>query len=310
MKRSAGTGRPGSVRSSVDALTRLSEATCDEFDRLSRGIRADVARIAGVIGAAPAGPLVHDAALRQLGTELARLVDGARDQVGAAIGAEIGALAALLGPAGVAVAGTAPTTDVAPSARTATAEAPPLPELDDIAAPKGTRQWAEAVAERYPRLTADEVLAIHAYTTVRGVDRINGHLRAPEQTPAADRDEIETLAAHAVAGLTALPASPGVTFRGTGLPDHVLARWERGSVVADPAFLSSSANRAVAESFRGGRNALITIVGRTGVDVRKLSQFGHESEILFRPDTPFRVLSRRWDHTVGCWRIRVEEITA
>lgn len=304
MERSAGPAR--AVRTSAATLAELSRITQNEFGELARRSHDDVAQVAGIVGRTvrPYGGEVT-AALGELATEMASILDDARDQISAAVAAEADSLNALLTPAG----GGTPL-DATAAATPDTATVPPLPDLSDIAAGKGTREWAEAVVERYPRLTADEVLAIHEYTTVRGVDRINGYLRDPASVPEDEHEELDRLIAHAVSGLSKLPKRPGVTFRGTGLPDEVLEQWWPRRRVKDPAFTSSSVKIPVAETFRRGRNAFITIIGWTGVDVQQLSCFGHEAEILFKPNTELRVLSRAWDDQHQCYRLEAEEVPA
>nr|WP_246401110.1 ADP-ribosyltransferase domain-containing protein [Jiangella mangrovi] len=157
-------------------------------------------------------------------------------------------------------------------------------------------------------LTAAQIRALHFYTTVEGVEEINRHLRRPQQTPAERRDDLQRLVDDAVAGLAALPRFDGVSFRGTTLPAADLPRWRPGAVVADRGFASSSASAPVAEAFRRGGNAFLTIAGRTGADIRSLSFFAHEAEVLFAPGTRFRVVGRSWDHRRECWSFQLEEV--
>ncbi|WP_129710995.1 ADP-ribosyltransferase domain-containing protein [Haloactinopolyspora alba] len=239
-----------------------------------------------------------------------RTLDTLDDEITGAVDTHVAELETLLrtdrtgGPAG----GTAET--AGPSAPPED-EPPPLPPLDDIPALKGTTEWAEAVVERYPRLTVDEVLAIYHYTTVDGVDEMNGHLRHPENTPEAARAAIQQRIDAAVSGLKKLPKVPGVTFRGTYIPEDILPDWRAGARVSDAAFYSSSTDAAVAEDFRLSRdgNVFVTITGATGVDVQALSHFGDEAEILFQPGTEWRVITAEWDERRTCWDLDVVEVT-
>lgn len=157
-------------------------------------------------------------------------------------------------------------------------------------------------------LTAAQRDALRHYTTAEGVEALNRFLRRPADTPPERRDELRRLVDDAVAGLAALPRFDGVSYRGTTLPAADLPRWQPGAVVADRGFASTSASASVAEAFRAGGNAFITIAGRSGADIRALSSFRHEAEVLFAPGTRFRVLGRSWDHRRECWSLQLEEV--
>ncbi|MPZ63950.1 MAG: hypothetical protein GEU93_22390, partial [Propionibacteriales bacterium] len=185
---------------------------------------------------------------------------------------------------------------------------PPLPDFGDIPFQRGTDEWAEAVSERYPTLTKDDVLGIHDYTTEGGYSAMNNYLRNPDSVSPAAREAIEARIERASAGLSKLPRYQGETFRGTNLPDDVLARWQPGETVSDAAFTSSSTTAPVAERFARGKNAFIRIVGRNGRDVQQLSHYGDEAEVLFDRATQFRVLRRAWNDDLGRWEFTVMEV--
>lgn len=185
MKHAPGSARGGAVRTAADALEELSAAAQEEFDQLGRRARDDVARITHAITAAgpQPGSAGLTAALGDLAVEMDHILDTAADQVTAVLGAEADALAALLSPA-ASLPAVAPDGAVAPPAAAGGVAAPPaaeprflapdissaptgqghvtgppgepgdapppLPDLSDIEAAKGTREWAEAVVERYP----------------------------------------------------------------------------------------------------------------------------------------------------------------
>lgn len=278
-----------SIRHSVGALPAVSEVAAAELAAVAELALADVMRVARLTepaqGVAVGNPQLGYALL-EIGAEMARVLDDARGQVAAVVGAEASRVEALLRPA----------------------VAPALPRLADIRAVTGSVEWAGAVAERYPWLTAEEVLAIHHYTTANGVTEMNDHLRHPERTPADLRPVLDLLVRNAISGLAKLPRRPGITFRGTYLPTHVLPRWQPGTRVADRGFLSTSSDAAVAEHFRQDGNALVTVVGWRGVDVGPLSCYSREAEVLFAPGTQFRIRSRRWNDDLRCWNFRIEEV--
>ncbi|PZF84975.1 ADP-ribosyltransferase domain-containing protein [Jiangella anatolica] len=164
---------------------------------------------------------------------------------------------------------------------------------------------------RRPRdgpLAAAQREALRHYTTVAGVTELNRYLRDPASTPEPRRAELRRLAGDAIAGLAALPRFTGVAYRGTTLPAEQLERWRPGVVVADRGFASASASAAVAHAFRAGGNTFLTIVGRSGADIRRLSLYEHEAEVLYPPGTRFRVLDRSWDDERGCWSFLLEEV--
>jgi hypothetical protein len=178
--------------------------------------------------------------------------------------------------------------------------------MSDIPFAKGTDEWAAAVSERYPTLSKDDVLGIYDYTTNDGYDVMNGYLRNPAahdtEAAAAAQQRVD----RAVAGLEKLPQYDGVSYRGTNLPPDVLKAWEPGEVVSDKAFMSSSVDRRVADSF--GKEVFMRIVGHSGVDIAPLSRFANEVEILFKPGTEFRVLSKTWDDQLKRWNLELEEV--
>lgn len=182
----------------------------------------------------------------------------------------------------------------------------PLPDLSDIPHSKGTDEWAQAVSDRYPRLTPDDVLGVYDYTTNDGYTTMNRFLRDPSSLSAEDAHAAQARVDRAVSGLEKLPTSPGVTFRGTNLPPEVLARWSEGERVSDAAFMSTSTDPGVAERFG---SIAIRVEGRSGVDVQALSHYGtDEAEILFRPGVEFDVVHRDLDPATGRTRITLREV--
>ncbi len=292
----------GAIRSGIDGLAHTAATVRSEVDDIAESLRGAMDQIAQIATAdmprreAPA----LESALHDITGDMLRTVDDLQHNVATAIDTQSAELETLLRPDNLTTAGPATNHD----------DPPPLPPLDDLDAIKGTPEWASAVVERYPRLTTDEVLAIYHYTTVQGVRETNRHLRHPERTPEADRAAIQKRIDDATSGLAKLPKVPGISFRGTDLPEHVLPNWRQDEVVIDPGFTSSSLEDLVAEDFRRGGNAFVTVIGHTGVNVQQLSHYGHEAEILFQPSTRFRVLEVTWDDEQSCWRFRAMEEAA
>jgi len=159
-------------------------------------------------------------------------------------------------------------------------------------------------------LTEAEQRGLDFYTGF-GYDHVNSYLRGADNALGADIFPPEQLARYAddiSAGLDRLPQYDGQTFRGTDLPDSVLAEIDRSGRFSDDAFLSSSTDLHVAERFRAGQggNALLHIDGFSGRDVKALSQFGDEAEVLFDKGTEFEVVNKTWNEQ-GYWDIFVRE---
>ncbi|PQL26210.1 hypothetical protein C5L22_21760 [Pantoea ananatis] len=132
-------------------------------------------------------------------------------------------------------------------------------------------------------LTDDQVGALYGYTTNEGYTALNPALRG--QTPLTP--ELEAFAAHAKDGLSKLPPNKGLSYRGiNSLPEEILAKNQPGNIVSDGAFMSTSSN----EPFQG--NILIKVNGASGRDVAFLSEYPLEAEVLYPPDTQFKVIER------------------
>ncbi|WP_243055716.1 MULTISPECIES: DUF6861 domain-containing protein [Pseudomonas] len=169
---------------------------------------------------------------------------------------------------------------------------PTVMSLRDAVGKQTADRWTEtgrriadiADPKRSAMLTDDQIGALHGYTTNEGYQWINPALRG--QTPFTP--QMEAFVAHANEGLAKLPSyTLGDTFRGTRLPSDILSRMQVGLPTSDAAFLSTSADPALA--FNG--NVKMTLQGITGKDISFLS--GHkEAEVLFAPGTRFNVVDR------------------
>jgi hypothetical protein len=122
---------------------------------------------------------------------------------------------------------------------------------------------------------------------------MNTALRDPGSFSAHELQKAQERIAAVNHGLSELPPHPGTTYRGTRIPESMLDDYKVGHVVSDPAFWSTSESEAVAQSFRGGGNALFEVHGMTGRDVVQLSRYGSsEAEVLFRSGTRFEILDK------------------
>lgn len=134
-------------------------------------------------------------------------------------------------------------------------------------------------------LTAFERALIRQYTE-SGSDKINGILRfSPSK-----RAEIAPLVDSLDRALARLPNYQGVVYRGTAFNSVMDQQFQKGKVVPDPAFVSATRDRAIAKEF--GLGASFVIRSRTGKLIDRFSARPDEQEVLFRPGTRFKVLSR------------------
>jgi len=137
-----------------------------------------------------------------------------------------------------------------------------------------------------------ELVAIRGYTSdvpkgssqVPDYRQINQALR--QQDP-AELTRLEPYIKCASSGLNQLPQYIGTVYRGTTLPEAVVATYSQGITVTERAFTSSSV--VLLGEFKG--NTTFIILSRRGREISKLSVFPSEGEVLFVPGTRFRVLT-------------------
>lgn len=292
------------VRSAARGLAELSDLVHDGAGALAAAVLSRVHHVGRAAGPA-LSPSQHDA-LRSAAAAMAHTLATTAETLALALDATTDALGTLLAP-GPAASGAEQGAGLREDCGAG------VKSVRGMLHRHGRGAGAAVSPQPHPPqispLTAAQSRALHFYTTVEGVEELNRHLRRPDHTPAERRDHLQRLVGDAVAGLAALPRFDGVSYRGTTLPAADLPRWRPGAVVADRGFASSSASAPVAEAFRRGGNAFITIAGRTGADIRSLSYFSHEAEVLFAPGTRFRVVGRSWDHRRECWSFQIEEVT-
>lgn len=135
-------------------------------------------------------------------------------------------------------------------------------------------------------MTDPELAGTYAYTTsdsTWGYGPVNEALRSGDERRIAQfRNYKDTVND----GLARLPDFTGTVYRGTTLPEDVLAQHREGAVVTYEAFTSSSRSRDSA--FSGSHRFVIQ--SKHGKQVEALSRYGREREVLFPAGTRFRVL--------------------
>lgn len=135
----------------------------------------------------------------------------------------------------------------------------------------------------------ESVIALRAYTD-SSYRKMNKALRGDEPMT----DDVAYLIAQADKGLEEMPKYQDQVYRGATLPREVVSQYRVGEVIEERAFTSSSIDTDVAFDFARMRPGQVrtryTIQSKTGVYISRISEFGEdEREVLFRPNTRFRV---------------------
>ena len=91
-------------------------------------------------------------------------------------------------------------------------------------------------------------------------------------------------------------------MRGTNLPDAVGAQYQPGAIVREEAFTSTSVREPFPDRYQFTYENT-----STGRFIEKYSAIPTEGEVLFRPGTRFRVLSR-FESADGTIHIRAAEV--
>lgn len=170
------------------------------------------------------------------------------------------------------------------------------------------RRVGEAVGDVRTRRVPDlpDHPGVRDYTGDGYLD-LNPYLRGQGGHSPAEAAALQARADRVSRELVRLPAAPGTTYRGTNLPDDVLAGYQPGRVVTERAFMSTSRDPGVAQGVFDG-NTLQVVTGRNGRDVAPVSFYPGEAEILYDRGTRFLVTDRTWDAGLGKWLISLEEI--
>ena len=130
-------------------------------------------------------------------------------------------------------------------------------------------------------LTPEQEAAIRDYSD-SGYRKINEQLRARAFT-AGIRHKINIL----TSALEELPNFRGDVFRGAAIDGGRLTEYRRvGRVITERAFISAS--RSPSKAFSG--NVRFYIISKRGKEIDEWSAYPDEEEVLFLPNTRFKVL--------------------
>jgi hypothetical protein len=157
------------------------------------------------------------------------------------------------------------------------------------------------VAHDAAPLTSEHLSALADYTGP-GHEDLNDALRN-ETVDASQQARVDALNR----ALDKLPPYEGPVVRGTDLPPDVLAQYQPGAAVTEPAFFSTSINPAVPQSTAFAGNVEFRVLSRTGRDISSFSMFPTEQEVLFPTGVTFYVLDRRSDPLTGITIIEMIE---
>jgi hypothetical protein len=151
-------------------------------------------------------------------------------------------------------------------------------------------------------IATEDLVAIKGYTS-SDYQKLNDALRSKDAT---ELNAVEPYITVAESGLSQLPNFEGVVYRGIDMNKipNLSEKYKIGNVVTEEAFTSSSTIKRGA--FK--RDTLITITSQTGKDVSILSDFPKQKEILFKPNTKFRVLEVTINEKTGKRYISMEEV--
>lgn len=127
-------------------------------------------------------------------------------------------------------------------------------------------------------MSKEELMILKYYTTA-GYECFNSHLRGVKTNA-----KINYLVEVMKNAINKFPAYWGFVRRGTTLPDSIRKDYAKGKIVSDKAFSSSS----TFQGFAFQKDQML-ILSRTGRAVMTINN-GSENEIIFQPDTKFKVL--------------------
>jgi hypothetical protein len=160
----------------------------------------------------------------------------------------------------------------------------------------------------------EEVLGLMTYTS-NAYHEINGYLRGIQTFSPEYTEIIETHTKMAVAALDALPDYNGTVYRGGTISNDIIDKYKEGEIVTEKGFTSTSVASDIASGFQDKQLkksvpnlgfVSYVIKSKTGKLVEDLSIFDEEKEVLFKPETKFKVLSKK--SVDGVTTIYMEEV--
>lgn len=197
-----------------------------------------------------------------------------------------------------------------------------VPELDrilqDVEAKVGDVKFDANARDLVQQLDDDELSSIVAYThdLQQPGGRREGNFYYEENNDLrkrdlASRDQVmRTWAPHiyfTMRGLGKLPDFEGDVFRGYSDRDSVLQQYHEGRTIQWGAWSSTTELQQAAMIFAGANGVVLKIKVFTGKDIKKLSFFASEGEILLSPNHRFIVTSSPYMEG-GCLFVNMTEV--
>lgn len=150
-------------------------------------------------------------------------------------------------------------------------------------------------AASYKKLNVEEVLAIHAYTENDYYKGINKVLRS-RSVSKAERERYTPIINLMKSGLKKLPVYKGNVIRWVSWSETTLKRLKVGSTKVFKAFTSSSKK----PNFTWSGNTKLQIKAYKAHFIGMISQYPTEEEVLFMPNSKFKVLAIDLALCSGC----------
>ena len=158
-------------------------------------------------------------------------------------------------------------------------------------------------------LTSREFASITVYTDGGWYRKFNEQLRT-------NPDEKTLLASKCITtSLEKLPIGAKTIYRGMSIDNskegikNFLELTEPGGTYINKQVMSTTTSRTTADSFSfGDVSAIFVIKNKSGRDVSAVSVFHKEKEVLVKPNTKYKIISRKYEETFNRYTIKLEEL--
>ncbi|HEY9835496.1 MAG TPA: ADP-ribosyltransferase domain-containing protein [Vampirovibrionales bacterium] len=165
-----------------------------------------------------------------------------------------------------------------------------------------------------------QIAALYGYTTslykpMNSVLRHGSYGDREARFAPKDHDLTQDIrmATKAIANAPETARYEGEVFRGTRVPESIIAQYKEGETITESAFVSTTRSSTVANKFirlaanDGKETVVYRIKSKSGVRLDDLSKYPKEEEVLFSPGTKFKVNKVSKDSEKG-YEIELEEV--